>query len=448
MVTSASRVLHAKPVPFSFAEDFLGRPQLVQVVLGGFEYPGEVIVTADWLPEFGEPLSGISMFRPVLLQSSSGPTSDEIADSRICVAVQEAVKSDAHRIGESTVTYDVGKAGSRSKLAAQADIRSLREVRENYVTANDPELSKLVSEFAEYESQINNSLAGDSYRRWKSGQLVTSHLLENPPVNSQQVFILEHPESWLEIAGGSVLDHLKFSESESTCIQIFQDFQSGRIVHAKEKLRHLSGLRLGDWTPLERIQGLLITTEISSSHTTGSALVDLLIHELVYPPVVASLWIVAYILEHDSEIELALATGERKFVSIDDFENCSVSDVSMDQIAVLRADKSDDWDAVLPFLRLIAPHANSTRYGGGSESDAEEFNLQLSTVGNRVRQATPVMLSLEIATGSADKPLTRNVNQLIGVLSASSWREYVAQARVVFGSVSALRNALSGAAQH
>jgi hypothetical protein len=164
--------------------------------------------------------------------------------------------------------------------------------------------------------------------------------------------------------------------------------------------------------------------------------------------VVASLWIVAYILEHDSEIELALATGERKFVSIDDFENCSVSDVSMDQIAVLRADKSDDWDAVLPFLRLIAPHANSTRYGGGSESDAEEFNLQLSTVGNRVRQATPVMLSLEIATGSADKPLTRNVNQLIGVLSASSWREYVAQARVVFGSVSALRNALSGAAQH
>ncbi|HIK88962.1 MAG TPA: hypothetical protein EYG09_04850 [Dehalococcoidia bacterium] len=120
----------------------------------------------------------------------------------------------------------------------------------------------------------------------------------------------------------------------------------------------------------------------------------------------------------------------------------------MDQIAVLRADKSDDWDAVLPFLRLIAPHANSTRYGGGSESDAEEFNLQLSTVGNRVRQATPVMLSLEIATGSADKPLTRNVNQLIGVLSASSWREYVAQARVVFGSVSALRNALSGAAQH
>ena len=448
MLTSVNRTLHAKPVPFSFAQEFLGRPQQVQAVLGGFEYPGEVIVAPNWLPEYGEPLSGVSMFRLVLLQSSAGPTSSDIVDSRICVAVQAVAKSGAQRIGESAATYDVGNTGSRSKHMAEADIRSLREVRENYLTGNDPELSRLVSALSEYESQINSSLAGDSYERWKSGHIVTSQLLEKSAVNSQQAFLLEHPESWLEIVAVSVLDHQKFSESESTCTQIFHDLQSGRIVHAKEKLRHLSGIRLGDWTPLDGIQRLLAVSENSPSQATGTALVDLLIHEHAYPPAVAWLWIVAFVLENDSEVELTQASSERKFVSIDDIEESSFDDVPIDKIVALRADKSDDWDAVLPFLRLIAPHASSTRYGGGRESDAEEFNLQLATVGNRVRQATPVMLSLEIATGSGDKPLTRNANQLIGVLRAGSWREYVAQARVVFRSVSALRNALSGAALH
>jgi hypothetical protein len=133
-------------------------------------------------------------------------------------------------------------------------------------------------------------------------------------------------------------------------------------------------------------------------------------------------------------------------VSRDSIAESGIEDVSIDEIAVLRSEKSNDWDAVLPFLQLIAPHANSTRYGGGRNSDSEEFNLQFTTVCDRVRQITPVMLSLEVATGATDRTLTRNAAKLIKVLESSSWVEYVVRARELFGSASTLRSALTGAA--
>ena len=133
-------------------------------------------------------------------------------------------------------------------------------------------------------------------------------------------------------------------------------------------------------------------------------------------------------------------------MSRDNIAESGIDDVSIDEIAVLRSEKSNDWDAVLPFLQLIAPHANSTRYGGGRNSDSEEFNLQLTTVCDRVRQITPVMLSLEVATGATDRPLTHNAAKLIKVLESSSWVEYVVRARELFGSASTLRSALTCAA--
>jgi hypothetical protein len=58
------------------------------------------------------------------------------------------------------------------------------------------------------------------------------------------------------------------------------------------------------------------------------------------------------------------------------------------------------------------------------------------------------MLALEVATGAVDRPLTGGSQNLIKVLSVSSWQEYVSRARELFGSVAALRVAISDAAQH
>jgi len=155
---------------------------------------------------------------------------------------------------------------------------------------------------------------------------------------------------------------------------------------------------LAESTPLDRMDALLHGRPDSSTEIPDVDLVDLLIHELGLPPSVSSLWALAYTLDNDSEVELVRDSGERHFVSRDNIAERGVGDVMIDEITVLNVEKSNDWDAVLPFLQLIAPHANSTRYGGGRNSDSEEFNLQLSTVCDRVRQITPVILSFEVAT--------------------------------------------------
>ena len=453
MVTSANRFARnarpeqVAPVPFTFTNDHSGKPQAVQVSLGGFEYPGEVIVCDKWQSQFGEALDGLSMFRLVLLQSSAGPSPSDISDIRICVAVQAQSESGSgtpdNRIGEQRSVYNVGGNSGTDKSAVEADIKSIREVRQNYAAISDPQLDRITSALIDFESRANESLVGDSYGLWKSGTLVTATNATPFSATPGQVFLLESPDSWLNVVASNLIEYSRFSTADVSPQKVFSTLQMGHLKTGREQLRLVSGLRLGDPTPTEQIASLL---DEHSDELPGQELLNLVIHQFRFPPALATLWIISYVLENDSEIEMLSESGERVFISSDNISEVEFSDLGLESIRTLRAEKSSDWDAVLPFLKLIVPHASSTRYGGGRNSDAEEFNLQLSTVCDRVRATSPVMQSLEIAAGATDRPLTTDDKHLIEVVSAYSWLEYVSHARNVFGSVTALRKSLASAA--
>jgi hypothetical protein len=439
-----------RPAPFSFGEDFVGRPQRVSTLLGGFEYPGEVIVADEWRSEFGRALSGVSMFRLVLLQSSEGPSPEEIGDKRICVALQEASRPDNDRdrvrgVRERGAEYNVQVDDSRTKQATEADIEALRAVRQKFVATTDSGLTRLASALVDYESEINESLADRSRSLWKSGSVVTAVSFGDSSGLPQQIFLLDSPESWLAVTAARLVDRTFDLETSLWSEKVFSDLQSGRTSNARKQLRQVCGIRLGEETAIERIRGLF---GAESDEVSAENLIDLLVHELAYPPVIAMLWILAYALETDSEVELADPDGSRQFVSSDSIFEDSFAEIVLDQVAVLRSEKSGEWDAVLPYLQLITPHANSTKFGGGRLSDGEEFELQLSTVRDRLNQVTPIMLSLEVASGAVDRPLTRDAKKLANVIDATTWQDYVMRARTFFGSVAALRRAISGAAHH
>jgi hypothetical protein len=168
-------------VRFSFADDLLGHTQPVRVTLRDFEHPGEVIVAERWRTEFGMPLSGVSMFRLVLLQAVNAPAPGDILDDRICVA---AARVRGDRVGETKATYAMRGPGADAAghspqstncpNMTAADIRSLREARRSYVTANDPGLGRLASALAMYESEVDASVAARLHEMWKSGVVVTS----------------------------------------------------------------------------------------------------------------------------------------------------------------------------------------------------------------------------------------------------------------------------------
>ena len=469
MVTSTQLTGHpAGHVAISFANDMLGLAQPVRVTLGGFEHPGEVIVARQWQGDFGSPLTGVSMFRLVLLHATDAPAPTDILDDRICVA---APRGRGGRVAESKATYHVdstehgssGRSRHGPNLKA-ADFRSLKEVRRSYISSNDPGLGRLASALATYESRVNASVAADLHEMWKSGVVVTSHDRTKSGGQKQagreiqpgELFLLDDPESWIESAAavlGRGIDSSITGDRVSP-EQIYNELQDGRLTSAREHLRQICGIRFDEPTPVDRIDACLGGAE---DEVLGDELIQLLVHELRYPPAVASLWLVMHALDRGSELVLSPvgckgnadaegAVAGRQHFSVDTISEFEYDADLIMHTVNLRAEKSDAWDAVLPFLKLVAPQANFTTFGGGRDSDVAEFDRQLITLKGRVEQTTPMMFRLEIATGATDRPLTRDVNRLDKVLSAVSWSHFVAASRVVFGSVAALRAALADAA--
>jgi len=313
-------------VPFSFADDLLDHTQPVCVTLGGFEYPGEVIVAGRWRAEFGRPLSGVSMFRLVLLHSTDVPAPDDIVDDRICVA---APRVSVARIGETRSTYFLHASGKgpmgRSQKGRRprspnrpdqtaSDIRSLREVRRSYITANDPGLGRLASALATYESQINASAAADLHEMWKSGVVITSpHRTKRgtkgrtgPKIQPGELFLLGDPESWVESAAtaldrGVISGVSGISGDQTSPGQIYDELQTGRLATAREHLRQLCGIRIDEPTPVDRIDTCIGR---GGGEVSGDDLVQLLVHELRYPPAIASLWLVMHVLDRGAELVL------------------------------------------------------------------------------------------------------------------------------------------------
>ena len=116
-------------MPFSFAPEQSGLPQPVNVTLGRYQYPGEVIVARQWQANFGQPLSGVSMFRLVLLNSGEAPESGEIDDPRICVAAigpasAERARPHAESVKHELVTPSAGQVGG---LPADGRLPNVRE---------------------------------------------------------------------------------------------------------------------------------------------------------------------------------------------------------------------------------------------------------------------------------------------------------------------------------
>ena len=425
----------------------------------------------QWWGDFGRLLTGVSMFRLVLLYPTSRPEPTDILNDRICVA---APRMKGGRIAESKATYHVDsvKSGPNGRSspgtnAKAADFRSLREVRRSNVSSSDPGLGRLASTLANYESQVNASVAADLHKMWKSGVVVTSldrslsrtEERAGREIQPGELFQLDNPESWVESAaavlGGGIDSSI--TGDRVTPEDVYDELQESRLASAREHLRQICGIRLDESTPLDRLDTCFERVE-GDGEVLSDELIQLLVHELRHPPAIASLWLVAYALDRRAELvvsqvgcleqaDAGSAAAGRLYLSGDTICEFEYDADLIVRTVSLRSEKSGEWDAVLPFLKLVAPQANFTTFGGGPVSDVAEFELQLAALQSRAQQASPAMFKLEIATGATDRPLTHGAGRLDEVLVATSWRHFVAVARMVFGSVAALRSALDDAAQ-
>ena len=198
----------------------------------------------QWRGDFGRLLTGVSMFRLVLLYPTSRPEPTDILDDRICVA---APRMKGGRIAESKATYHVDsvKSGPNGRSspgtnAKAADFRSLREVRRSYVSSSDPGLGRLASTLANYESQVNASVPADLHKMWKSGVVVISldrslsrtEERAGREIQPGELFQLDNPESWVESAaavlGGGIDSSI--TGDRVTPEDVYDELQDGRLA--------------------------------------------------------------------------------------------------------------------------------------------------------------------------------------------------------------------------
>lgn len=75
---------------------------------------------------------------------------------------------------------------------------------------------------------------------------------------ASQVFLLDNPESWLEVAAASLINRTSFSRADSTPKQVFAELQHGHLKTAKDRLRQMCGIQLDETTTHDQIELLAV----------------------------------------------------------------------------------------------------------------------------------------------------------------------------------------------
>ena len=150
---------------------------------GGLLYPGEVIRSDSWLPEWGRRLEAETYFRIVLLQQRRGGLRPEIEDSRIALCVPAA-----------------GLSRRRGRLAAE--LSTTRETQAVYLTQRDPEADLIRQTLQRRLDGLEEQLVSEDSVRYSEGQVLTGG--DQGP-DAASFFVGLDPTAWFSRLAGWLL---------------------------------------------------------------------------------------------------------------------------------------------------------------------------------------------------------------------------------------------------
>jgi hypothetical protein len=140
--------------PRVWLEQFpLGEPLPFEIGYLGLCYPGEVIRSDSWDPEWGEPLVGDRYFRIVLLSHQSTASSPFISDSRTALCLPAT-----------------GESQQRDRLLNE--MATIRETQALYQTQPDPEADSIRRTLLRYYQGLEAALMSQEASRYSSGTIL------------------------------------------------------------------------------------------------------------------------------------------------------------------------------------------------------------------------------------------------------------------------------------
>jgi len=420
---------YSPEIQIRFDSEFFRQVQHVTVSVRGFDYPGEVIVAPQWNPQFGTALSGISMFRLVLLTDESKYI-DRVSLSPHIGAV--VPRNSSHAVRETTeMAYGYRTDDVDRQLA------TLRETRSEYSTGVQQFDSVLLSAISKSESQLNESIVERLVEGWRGGTIVTAGA-RTSSANAARMFVTNEPAAWFEYAISKFSLH-RISGTVESFLHASNQINDGKADRALPGLFAASGIFHGDPTPLDHLNELL---ERSVESVSAEEIRTLLLREFSFPPLVANVWLAAWICTQELEVRLDSSVNGSKIVSRHTLPRLPEHFSLIGDAKAVTRSTSASWDGSLEWLRVIWPNAVGSNFGGGRPSDFSEFELQLESHRNRLDVCSSSMFGLEFAAGATQRPLTRIHGPLKKVLDHYKWEEFIDAAIQEFKTVDAFQKAM------
>ena len=343
-----------------FDLESVGRPQPWIVHYRGLEYRGEVIVSEEVGPSWGEPLERGVSFRVVFYTVPRRIPRGRIRDRRIGMAVPV-------------------RTPPQDGPSIRRELSAIHEARQRYVTSQDAEAQGLRRTMEDREGLLLGQLAHSFQGVYLQGRIY-SH--EEVTVRPRDVFGEDMPESWADRMASELLlqahpslplDYSGFPHvlTAKSAADLYDGLFKGGASAIKTVIDFAPGLGLarpekpdvfdaGDCAVVS-----MMHKDIQSSGGVLSAQ-DLLrdltdVHGLTRP--LALLYVLAFVRQIRGEARLAqghqakidgsrLFMGER--LSWDLLGQVSHSELLADALVEIRQEASSTWSTALPYASLIS----------------------------------------------------------------------------------------------
>ncbi len=428
-----------------------GTPQITSVVWGGLVYAGEVLLADDWDPQWGQPLTGETYFRVVLLRHPHRIASAQIKDSRVAVCLPGSQVTEAWE-------------------NAQRELRQVREARTAYFSRRDPYSLQMRRSLEQEEARLERQLLGEEAVRFRSGRVLTAADVTLRPeevfaqgdlvagVGAIALALLAHTYPTLPL-NAALLPHPLIPQDAR---QVFQAIVGPLEAGPRAALAALGpalGLSLPEepavFRPVRCPVFDIIRTQMGGSNNVSWEEVQyLLAHTNGLTIPFARLFLAAFVYDATQEAGLRLVPGhglklkDGSLVVGDRLTREMLPLVDWDgdwHLKVARVERAQEitWDDALPYAKVLWEDARPAR----SLEDAKAQEQDLLEWVRSLAQGLPRASSLLKALGSAlESPSSQEMEgalqRLDHVLSSSNIQELVRRAREDFGDPASLSRAL------
>ncbi len=436
------------PRGLRFDMEVLGKPQQWTVFHRGIEYPGEVIVSDTVNPDWGQALTGSTMFRLVFYTVPRRIPAGQIRDARIAMAVPR-------------------RSASQGWHNLNREISAVQEAIAEYSTAADSRPDHIRQTMKDLEVSVRDELAHLYTLSFSQGRIYARTGTFIAPAD---VFVEDTIESWTGRLASSVLlsafpkfpvDHESFPSplTGGGIRALFKELYYGDSESSEQVRAYGPGLGLTKRDDPSRPDagGCEAIRIIEGEVETGDGLVPAqdLLHTLSHthglPRLLATLYLLTWVRHARAEVELKADHSVedrhgKEFLS--DYitwglvPEVSLSESLADQLQVVRRKPALTWSTALPYTALVSGGLEAATEPADVAVQDGRLIVALEELGRRLEDSRQGLTVLAESLGSKSDETSDTLDQLQMMCAAAGFRSFHSVVEQAFEGPTGLRRAL------